>query len=48
MDESEAQSFIVRVWVEERAEGGGQGIWRGHSGLLGPLTKYTTLSPCEK
>ena len=28
--ESEAQSFIVRVWVEERAEKGGRGTWRGH------------------
>ncbi len=32
MDEtgSEAQSFIVRVWVEERTEEGGRGVWRGH------------------
>lgn len=32
MDETEsaAQSFIVRVWVEERAEEGGHGVWRGH------------------
>jgi hypothetical protein len=28
--ESEAQSFIVRVWVEERAMEGGRGLWRGH------------------
>ena len=28
--ESEAQSFIVRIWVEERAEGAGRGVWRGH------------------
>ncbi len=28
--ESEAQSFIVRVWVEERAIEGRQGTWRGH------------------
>lgn len=28
--ESEVQSFIVRVWVEERAEEGGRGVWRGH------------------
>lgn len=28
--ESEAQSFIVRVWVEERAEGASRGVWRGH------------------
>ncbi len=28
--ESAAQSFIVRVWIEERAEEGGQSTWRGH------------------
>jgi hypothetical protein len=28
--ESDAQSFIVKVWVEERAEGEGRGTWRGH------------------
>jgi hypothetical protein len=28
--EPEAQSFIIRVWVEERAEEGGRGVWRGH------------------
>jgi hypothetical protein len=28
--ESEVQSFIVSIWVEERVEGGGRGIWRGH------------------
>ena len=28
--ESEAQSFIVRVWVEERAEGASRGVWHGH------------------
>jgi hypothetical protein len=28
--ESAAQSFIVRVWVEERAQEGGQSTWRGH------------------
>jgi hypothetical protein len=28
--EPEAQSFIVRVWVEERAEEAGRGVWRGH------------------
>lgn len=28
--ESEVQSFIVRVWVEECAEEGSRGIWRGH------------------
>jgi hypothetical protein len=25
-----AQSFIVKIWVEERAEEGGRGTWRGH------------------
>lgn len=24
------QSFIVKVWVEEHAEEGGRGTWRGH------------------
>ncbi len=28
--ESAAQSFIVRVWVEECAEEGDRGTWRGH------------------
>jgi hypothetical protein len=28
--ESEAQSFIIRVWVEERAEEADRGVWRGH------------------
>lgn len=28
--ESAAQSFIVRVWIEERAQEGGCGTWRGH------------------
>ena len=28
--ESAAQSFIVRVWVEERAQEGDRGTWRGH------------------
>jgi len=28
--EPDAQSFIVKVWVEDGAETGGQGIWRGH------------------
>ena len=28
--ESTSQSFIVKVWVEERAEGAYQGLWRGH------------------
>ncbi len=27
--ESEAQSFIVRIWVEDRAEEGSLGVWRG-------------------
>lgn len=32
MDEIEsiAQLFVVRIWVEERAEEGSRGIWRGH------------------
>ncbi len=32
MDESEStvQSFVLRVWVEERAGSTGQGVWRGH------------------
>ena len=28
--EPDAQSFIVKVWVEERAAEGGKGMWRGH------------------
>ncbi len=28
--ESAAQSFVVRVWVEERAGRTGRGVWRGH------------------
>jgi len=28
--EPDAQSFIVKVWVEEHAEEAGQGVWRGH------------------
>jgi hypothetical protein len=28
--EPDAQSFIVKVWVEEGLETGGQGAWRGH------------------
>jgi hypothetical protein len=27
--ESDTQSFIVRVWVEDRAEEAGEGTWRG-------------------
>jgi hypothetical protein len=33
MDSSEAsnaQSFIVKVWVEDTASEGSQGVWRGH------------------
>ena len=30
LEESNAQSFIVRIWVEERADETGQGLWRGH------------------
>lgn len=31
MDEMESatHSFIIRIWVEERSEEAGQGIWRG-------------------
>jgi hypothetical protein len=25
-----AQSFIVKIWVEEHPEEGGRGTWRGH------------------
>lgn len=28
--ESTTQSFIVKVWVEDSAEEGGQGVWHGH------------------
>jgi hypothetical protein len=28
--EPDAHSFIVKVWVEERAQEGGRGTWRGH------------------
>ena len=28
--EPDAQSFIVKVWVEDGLETGGQGAWRGH------------------
>lgn len=28
--EPAAQSFIVKVWVEESAEGSSQGVWHGH------------------
>jgi hypothetical protein len=28
--EPDAQSFIVKVWVEDSAEAGGQGVLRGH------------------
>jgi len=30
LEESNAQSFIVKVWIEERAEDAGRGVWRGH------------------
>jgi hypothetical protein len=30
LDEPNAQSFIVKVWVEDRAETGGRGVWHGH------------------
>jgi hypothetical protein len=28
--ESDAQSFIVKVWVEDHAEEAGHRVWRGH------------------
>jgi hypothetical protein len=28
--ESTTQSFIVKVWVEESADGTSQGVWHGH------------------
>jgi len=28
--EPTTQSFIVKVWIEESAEGSNQGVWRGH------------------
>lgn len=28
--ESAAQSFIIRIWVEEYTEESDQGVWRGH------------------
>ena len=28
--EPDAQSFIVKVWIEDNAEAGGHGVWRGH------------------
>jgi hypothetical protein len=30
LSESNSQSFIVKVWVEDSAETGGQGVLRGH------------------
>lgn len=29
-NESDAQSFIVKIWIEERARGAYRGLWRGH------------------
>jgi hypothetical protein len=28
--ESDSQSFIVKIWVEERAQRGSRGVWRGY------------------
>lgn len=28
--ESEVQSFIIKIWVEERATEADRGLWRGH------------------
>ena len=30
LEEPDAQSFIVKVWVEDSAGEGGRGIWHGH------------------
>ena len=30
LGESDTQSFIVKVWIEETDEESGQVIWRGH------------------
>ena len=30
LEEPNAQSFIVKVWVEDKADEGGQGVWHGH------------------
>lgn len=30
LDEPNAQSFIVKVWVEDSAGNGGRGVWHGH------------------
>ncbi len=30
LEEPNAQSFIVKVWVEDKAEGDGRGVWHGH------------------
>lgn len=28
-EESDGQTFIVKVWIEDRAEPTGRGVWRG-------------------
>jgi hypothetical protein len=30
LEEPNAQSFIVKVWVEDSAGEGGRGVWHGH------------------
>ena len=30
LDEPDAQSFIVKIWVEDSAEKNGWGVWHGH------------------
>lgn len=30
LDEPNAQSFIVKVWVEDSAKKDGRGVWHGH------------------
>ena len=30
LDEPDAQSFIIKIWVEDSAEKNGRGVWHGH------------------
>lgn len=30
LDGPDAQSFVVKVWVEDIADEGGRGVWHGH------------------
>lgn len=45
--ESEAQSFIVRVWVEEHAEEGSLGVWRGQITQV-PSGEYRYLKSLDE